>query len=266
MQLILFANMDNNATQPRLLMVDDDALSRELFSLLLRQKGYAVEAVSSGEAALLHLQAQQALPEVVLTDMQMPGITGAELALQLRSLYGKQMMLLAMSGSEPKRTDKQVFDGFLLKPFTVDQLAATISGCAPRTDSQSSDSEHGTVLDLAVYQKLSASLSPAQIEQLYTLCLQDIGKRFSDMERAAAQSDDAVYRKEAHALKGGCGMVGAMELQKLATLLEEQGLHATNHVATHQEFLLAAERLRRILVGHEIIGRFTQSTGELGHD
>jgi CheY-like chemotaxis protein len=258
--------MDNNATQPRLLMVDDDALSRELFSLLLRQKGYAVEAVSSGEAALQHLQAQHALPEVVLTDMQMPGIAGADLALQLRSLYGTQMMLLAMSGSEPRRADKQAFDGFLLKPFTVDQLAATISGCAPRTDAKTNDSEQGAVLNQAVYQRLAASMRKEQIEQLYTLCLQDVGRRFTAMKQAAVEGDDAAYRREAHAIKGGCGMVGAAELQKLATSMEEQGLHATNHVATHEEFILAVERLRRILVGHEIIGRFTRSTGELAHD
>lgn len=254
--------MNNNATQPRLLMVDDDALSRELFSLLLQQKGYAVEAVNSGEAALQHLQAQHALPQVVLTDMQMPGLSGHELALQLRSLYGTQIMLLAMSGSEPKRTDKLAFDGFLLKPFTVDQLAATISGCVPRAEVQADVSADGAILNRDVYQKLASSMRREQIEQLYALCLQDVGRRFSAMERAAAEGDDAAYRGEAHAIKGGCGMVGATELQKLATFMEEQGFDATNHVATHEEFILALERLRRILVGHEIIGQFTRSTGE----
>jgi len=254
--------MDINVTQPRLLMVDDDALSRELFSLLLQQKGYAVEAVNSGEAALQHLKTQGTLPQVVLTDMQMPGIAGADLASQLRSLYGTQMMLLAMSGSEPKRTDKLAFDGFLLKPFTVDQLAATISGYVPRADGPAHISEDGTVLDQAIYQKLAASMKAEQMERLYTLCLQDVGRRFSAIKQAAAESDDATYRREAHAIKGGCGMVGARELQKLATSMEEQGLDATNHVVTHEEFILAVERLRRILVGHEIIGRFTQSTGD----
>jgi CheY-like chemotaxis protein len=258
--------MDNNTTQPRLLVVDDDPLSRELFSLLLRQKGYAVEVVNSGEAALLHLHAQPALPEVVLSDMQMPGLAGAEFALELRSLYGTQMMLLAMSGSEPKRTDKEPFDGFLLKPFTVDQLAATISGYAPRTDAKANGTVDGTVLDHAVYQKLSASMRKTQVEQLYTLCLEDTEKRLTAMGRASMERDDVTYRREAHAIKGGCGMVGAMELQKLATSMEERGIDATNHVATHEEFILAVERLRRILVGHEIIGRFTRSTGELAHD
>ncbi len=258
--------MDNNATQPRLLVVDDDPLSRELFSLLLRQKGYAVEVVNSGEEALLHLQAQRALPEVVLTDMQMPGLTGAEFALQLRSLYGTQMMLLAMSGSEPNRSDKEPFDGFLLKPFTVDQLAATISGYAPRTDAKTNGTVDGTELDQAVYQKLAASMRKTQVEQLYTLCLDDIGRRLTAMGRASMERDDVTYRREAHAIKGGCGMVGAMELQKLATSMEQQGFDATNHVATHEEFVLAVERLRRILVAHEIIGRFARSTGELAHD
>ena len=258
--------MNNNAKQPRLLVVDDDALSRELFPLLLRQKGYAVEVVNSGEAALAHLQAQPKLPEVVLTDMQMPGIAGVELALQLRNLYGSQMMMLAMSGSEPTRNDKLAFDGFLLKPFTVDQLAATISGCASRTEAKANDDVHGSILDQTVFRRLSASLRAAQIEQLCTLCLQDVERRLLAIEQAAGEGDDAGYRREAHAIKGGCGMVGAVELQKLAASLEERGFDATNHVATHQEFILAVERLRRILVGHDIIGRFTQSTGEVAHD
>jgi CheY-like chemotaxis protein len=83
----------------QILVVDDDALSREVLALLLYGAGYAVETADSGDAALLHLQTAQLLPQVVLTDLQMPGTTGNELALQLRGLCGPATMLLSMSAT-----------------------------------------------------------------------------------------------------------------------------------------------------------------------
>jgi HPt (histidine-containing phosphotransfer) domain-containing protein len=90
-----------------------------------------------------------------------------------------------------------------------------------------------------------------RLDQLYTLCLGDAERRIATMRRAACEGDDDAYRREAHSLKGGCGMVGAVELQKLATSMEKQGLGVTNHVATLDEFILGCERLRRILVALE---------------
>jgi HPt (histidine-containing phosphotransfer) domain-containing protein len=88
------------------------------------------------------------------------------------------------------------------------------------------------------------------LEELYELCLSDAQARIAGMRRSASEGDDAAYRREAHAIKGGCGMVGAAELQSLATSMEERGLSDANHVASLDEFMLACERLRRILIGH----------------
>ena len=85
----------------QVLVVDDDALSREVLALLLHGAGYAVETADSGDAALLHLQTAQVAPQAVLTDLQMPGTTGNELALRLRALCGPATVLLAMSASAP---------------------------------------------------------------------------------------------------------------------------------------------------------------------
>src|SRR6202012_889314 len=105
--------------------------------------------------------------------------------------------------------------------------------------------EGGVVLNEAVYEKLARSMRPERLEQLYALCLEDAEKRVMEMRRAATDGDDAGYRREAHAIKGGCGMVGADELQKLATSMETRGLDDTNYVASLDEFTLACNRLRR---------------------
>ena len=250
--MILFANMNNGAARVRALVVDDDAVSREVLSLLLTRQGYSVEVADSGDAALLLLQeAPGSLSDVVLTDLQMPGLAGVALACQMHAVCGSRVMLLAMSGSEPGQEVREAFDGFLLKPFSMEALAETLAG---RSAVWASGAilEDVIILDQAVYEKLAASMRPERLGQLYALCLDDARRRIEVMRLAASRGDDDVYRKEAHAIKGGCGMVGAAELQRLATSMETRGLDATNHVATLDEFLLGCERLEGMLVAHEI--------------
>ncbi|WP_433968814.1 Hpt domain-containing response regulator [Tunturiibacter gelidiferens] len=233
----------------QILIVDDDELSREVLMLLVERAGYEVEAVESGDAALAHVQRVRPLPEVVLTDMQMPGTAGDELARRLRELCGVGTLLLAMSGSKLEDGTGQEFDGFLLKPFTMKTLAGAISGGSARVE-RGSSSANGGVLDEDVYGKLSDSMRRSQLEQLYALCLKDAEARIGKMRRATSDGDDAAYKKEAHAVKGGCGMVGAIEMQRLATSMEERGL-CDDDVATLDEFMVACERLRRILIARE---------------
>jgi CheY-like chemotaxis protein len=231
----------------RILIVDDDELSREVLALLADGAGYEVDVADSGDAALACVR--RACPEVVLTDIQMPGIAGDELARQLRDLCGAGTLLLAMSGSELEDGVGREFDGFLLKPFTMETLTAAIDDGLIRVEDRPTGAD-GVVLDEGVYTKLAGSMRGSRLEELYALCRKDAEARVERMRQAASGGDDAAYKKEAHALKGGCGMVGAVELQRLATSMEERGLR-DDDVATLEEFVVASERLRRILVARK---------------
>jgi CheY-like chemotaxis protein len=246
----------------QILVVDDDELSREVLALVLHGSGYAVETADSGDAALLHLQETELLPQVVLTDLQMPGTTGNDLARRLRDLCAPATILLAMSATAPDDGDDREFDGFLLKPFAVQAFTAAITGKTAATRKGSNDAT-ATVLDEVVYSKLAESMRLHQLKQLYALCFADAERRLATMQQAASGNDDAVYRREAHAIKGGCGMVGALELQRLATSMEERGLSG-DHVASLKEFVAARERLRGMLIAREII--HDRASGVSGED
>jgi CheY-like chemotaxis protein len=233
----------------QVLVIDDDALSREVIVLLLEAAGYIAESADSGEAAISLMQSSHSQPHAILTDLQMPGITGNELALRLRLLCGPAATLLAMSATAPEDHSARDFDGFLLKPFTIGVFTAALAGTAPKTTSGFQD-EETAILDESTYLKLTASMRPQQLEQLYALCLADVDSRLSKMQLAAASGNDATYRAEAHAVKGSCGMVGAIELQTLATSMEKRGL-GDDHVASLREFPLAAQRLQRMLMARE---------------
>jgi CheY-like chemotaxis protein len=80
----------------RLLIVDDDAMLRQSLSNIFSQLGYGVTSASDGFSALLQMQEQR--PDVLLSDLNMPGMSGFELlSVVRRRLPG--IYAIAMSGA-----------------------------------------------------------------------------------------------------------------------------------------------------------------------
>jgi CheY-like chemotaxis protein len=73
------------APQPLVLLVDDDADSRELYAIGLQPLGFEIADVDSADAALLFVQDAPREPDVVITDLTMPGLPAVELIQKLRS-------------------------------------------------------------------------------------------------------------------------------------------------------------------------------------
>ena len=255
----------------RILIVDDDVMSRELLTLLLDAEGYEVESAESGAAALALLPAGGPAPDVILTDVQMPGISGRALAEALRAACGHNSLLLAMSGSGPPDEAIRAFDGFLMKPFTMEELRAAIGRMRDLHAIQSTDLAYKAsqdvneinssgVLDEAIYGQLSNSMKRPQLHQLYTMCLNDARQRVTVMRELAAQGEGAALVREAHAIKGSGGMLGALEIYGLAGELEARGLTTSGldgmkGVNPLDELMLACERLERILKARDVASK-----------
>ncbi|QMV18404.1 response regulator [Granulicella sp. 5B5] len=78
------------------LIVDDDSLVRESLSALLIESGYQVRSVEEGFSALA--EAQTNTPDVLLSDLRMPGMSGEELIREVRHRF-PTVKVIAMSGS-----------------------------------------------------------------------------------------------------------------------------------------------------------------------
>jgi len=239
-------------TGRRVLVIDDDELSREVLSLLLVGEGYSVDVTGSGDEALLSAGNADAPPDIVLMDMQMPGISGEELGRRLRELCGASTQLIAMSGSRSEAGESRAFDAFLLKPFSMAELGRTLEARAGRLSQEPSEAGFGValpeeVLDAQIFGKFQAMVGKEPLRELYGLCLSDAEKQLAVMRAAAAASDDAAFRKSAHVIKGSLGMLGAQELRRMCGLLEEVGLNGA-YAATLADFPAALERLRGMLI------------------
>jgi CheY-like chemotaxis protein len=234
-------------TRQRLVLIDDDELTREVLTLMTAEAGLDTTAFESGEAALAHIAGLdcKSRPHAVVTDMQMPGLAGGALAVQLRTLCGPGTVILAMSGSRVAENKLTGFDGFLLKPFSANDL---IDACA-RTPANATEgvASGESALSETVYQNFASKMQPAQVTALYQMCLTDAAQRIAIMRKASETRDDESYRRAAHAIKGGCGMVGAIELTAMAAAMEENGLPPIGDSTPLESFLVASARLGRML-------------------
>lgn len=120
-----------------ILLVDDDVLIRNLFGAALQRFGYrTLVAASGGEALEL---ARKHLPDLVLSDINMPGTDGCTLLQSLRAdpeLASKQIVLMTGGRKESmQRTSMNLgADDFLLKPFTPEDLERCITARFRRAD------------------------------------------------------------------------------------------------------------------------------------
>src|SRR5262245_62846464 len=114
----------------RVLVVDDDRDARELIGMVLGQAGYAVDVAEHGFEALA--VAAERRPDLVLTDLQMPGMNGIELIRRLHAVDGGVPVVLT-TGAETRDlcTAAEAYGAVacLTKPINLDELLWTID-CA----------------------------------------------------------------------------------------------------------------------------------------
>ncbi len=115
-------------SKPNLLLVDDDAALRRVFSHMLQRSGYAVVSAEDGEAALKEAWAKKF--DLVLTDIHMPGMTGDQLIGQLREIQPEMMSVIMTAKPDMNLAIKAVNQGvqqFLTKPLQLDDLQKCLS-------------------------------------------------------------------------------------------------------------------------------------------
>ncbi len=114
----------------RILLVDDDVVAQRIVAHMLARGRYRVDAVPSGEAALAAAGGRRY--DLILMDLQMPGLDGIETARLIRQLpaYAAApiIALTAHTGEEYRAfCREQGFEGFLTKPVRSEELLAAVA-------------------------------------------------------------------------------------------------------------------------------------------
>lgn len=105
----------------KILAVDDDSSVLELLDLVLGVHGYSVQTKQNGEQAIAAFIAEPF--DLVLTDIDMPGLNGNELIRFLKS-SAPHVPVVAISGEEENAS--KLFDRVLVKPFYTRELISLV--------------------------------------------------------------------------------------------------------------------------------------------
>jgi PAS domain S-box-containing protein len=122
------AHPPTSDSRPRILLADDNSDMRDYIRRLL-SRDYAVTAVADGAAALR--AARKAPPDLVLTDVMMPGLDGFALLQELRAhpeTRGLPILMLSARAGEESRVEgmEAGADDYLVKPFSARELLARV--------------------------------------------------------------------------------------------------------------------------------------------
>ena len=115
----------------KILLIDDDELTRTALRAILKDDGYtAVREASEAVAGLrmaLHFR-----PDVICLDVHMPGKNGMDLLVDLKARLPAVPVLMVTSSNDRATVEaclKRGANGFIIKPFSADKMLQTIEAC-----------------------------------------------------------------------------------------------------------------------------------------
>lgn len=112
-----------------IVVIDDEDIVAEACAAVLRRAGYQVSVAHDGESGLSLVL--KVLPDVVISDIRMPGISGQELVCILKAQSATtHIPVLLMSGH--CQAEENSCDAFLAKPFVVQEFLRTVQHLATR--------------------------------------------------------------------------------------------------------------------------------------
>jgi two-component system cell cycle response regulator DivK len=130
----LSAASEGEVMAQTILVVDDNEANLRLINAVLRTRGYDLVEARSGEAALEALATQR--PSLVLMDVQMPGLSGIDVARTIRAMPAlADLPLVAITAMAMKGDREEImaagFNDYLAKPYKMGELLALVARWLP---------------------------------------------------------------------------------------------------------------------------------------
>jgi two-component system, sensor histidine kinase and response regulator len=256
------AASDADAAGPRILLVEDNPVNREVAVGMLESLGCAVEAAENGWLAIEAMNTTTY--DAVFMDCQMPIMDGmtatGEIRRREQSSGAGRVPIIALTANamegDRERCLASGMDDFLSKPFTQQQLATLLRRwLAIRTlpEPERRDLSRVPLIDAGVLCNIAALAKPALLNSMIDLYLQHSPALIGEIEAAAANMHAGALSQAVHTLKSSTSNLGGARLAMVAkeceVLIRDGGITQAASVVSrirreYQEFCAALIRER----------------------
>lgn len=170
----------------RIVIADDNSDMRGYIARLLETAGFEVHACADGQAALSACRSDA--PDLVLTDVMMPGMNGFELLKQLRAAEQTALMpvvLVSARAGEEARIEGLAAgaDDYIVKPFNARELVARVNGAIALARSRREASERINEANMALSREVAE----------HKLAEEKLSRYMADLERSNRELDEFAY-------------------------------------------------------------------------
>jgi PAS domain S-box-containing protein len=238
-RLVTRESIGRAATKARILLAEDNAVNRQVAVGLLQRRGHEVVAVCDGADAVR--TAVGGTFDLVLMDIQMPGMDGLDASRRIRAQCGEALPIIALTAhafaEERERCRAAGMDDFLAKPFKPNELYGMVERWvgdverrgAPRAEERAHMGEQGedvgrAPVDLDGFRSV---MREAGVEEVVGVTLDvyltEAPQLFSGLEGAVEKGEAEEVRRAAHSLKSASGNIRAKRLAELLQRMEDHG-------------------------------------------
>jgi CheY-like chemotaxis protein len=236
----------------RILLVEDNPANQKLATYILQDRGHLVEIAGDGQEAIY--LAEQNRYDVILMDVQMPGMDGLEATAAIRNRENgeRRVPIIAMT-AHAMRGDRDRclaagMDGYLSKPIEAGEMIALIEGlacgAAPAVRESVTPSEPASPPSSAVFDPKTAlqrcTGSRDVLARMAQCFVEEVRNLIPQMRAASEKGDLAEVGRLGHRLKGTIVYLGAEPAEKAAVAVEKCQEDGSER-ATTQEAVRALE-------------------------
>jgi len=257
------ASVIPSARAYRVLVAEDNAVNRQLVTVLLTKRGHSVVTARNGREAVAAVASETF--DLVLMDVQMPEMDGHEATRAIRSaevITGGHVPIIALTAHAMKGDAEKCLeagmDGYVSKPVVADALfelieslveqpVGVVAGGAPKIAPRVPESP----FDLSeVLQRTEGDHS--LVRELVQLFREESPAMITEIRRCINASDAPGLERSAHMLRGACASLGAGPVAEVAGRLEAIGRSALLNEAIEEFADLEREtnRLDEVLAGY----------------
>jgi two-component system aerobic respiration control sensor histidine kinase ArcB len=245
-----------------ILLVEDVPLNAEIAIGLLEQRGHSVIHAETGEDAIALLETEDDI-DLVLLDMQLPDMSGEQIAAYIRSETRLSALPIVVLSANVRKAEQQLdglqIDGALAKPLNtakLDQVLARLfspSAMKLQLPKQPAADNEQQLLDCATLNDYIQSLGKDAMKRSAQLFTQLLPGYMNRMMETAVQRQEREFQEAAHKLKGAAASVGLLWVQQQAKRFEQepvnwQGLErqlVDFHLKTEQHLAALAEYIEQ---------------------
>lgn len=241
-------------TNSKILLVEDNDLNQMVVSIALEHYGAYISCVFSGKDALEKMEQQDF--DLILMDIQMPGMDGYETAALIRKKYGSEIPIVALSANVLKNEAEKSFSAgmndFIAKPFEEEQLIQkVVQQLSQRANSRLQKSQSGSSQNLIEYDltylEKSSHNNSVFFRKMLDVFINQGANTAKELKDALQNNDAKMVADLAHKVKPGLQHLKTGQIADQAMWLEKCIKAGAQIEEVRNETLRFIENLERLV-------------------